>query len=136
MSAAVLKVMSTDLDGLRPRFKEGIMNDTYQPIYDAVRSRLHNCDISTAVENVIREANLSFYAERALGVVMAAVGEYERPFVMLRPALSIDGDKWCALYGENLQDGLAGFGASPADAFCAFDAAFYAKLPQKEQSHG
>lgn len=25
----------------------------------------------------------------------------------------LDGNKWCALYGENLQEGLAGFGDSP-----------------------
>lgn len=30
--------------------------------------------------------------------------------------LSQDGDKWCALMGENLQTGLAGFGHSPDKA--------------------
>ena len=29
---------------------------------------------------------------------------------------SLDGDKWCARIGENLQDGYAGFGNSPAEA--------------------
>lgn len=32
------------------------------------------------------------------------------PGVMYRPALSVDGNQWCALYGSNLQDGVAGFG--------------------------
>lgn len=27
--------------------------------------------------------------------------------------VSRDGDQWCALKGENLQEGLAGFGATP-----------------------
>ncbi len=48
--------------------------------------------------------------------------------MMLRPRLSIDGDQWCALYGENLQDGVAGFGASPYLAFRAFDRAWEKEL--------
>jgi len=54
---------------------------------------------------------------------------HERPSAVFRPALSIDGDQWCALYGANLQDGVAGFGRSPADAMRAFDTAWSAKLP-------
>lgn len=46
----------------------------------------------------------------------------QAPHVLMRPSLSIDGDKWCALYGENLQDGLSGFGNSPAEAMSDFDA--------------
>ena len=53
----------------------------------------------------------------------------ERPSSRLRPALSIDGNKWCALYGENLQDGVAGFGDSPEEAYRDFDKAWSAKLP-------
>ena len=30
--------------------------------------------------------------------------------------ISLDGDLWCAQIGENLQDGLAGFGHSPVRA--------------------
>jgi hypothetical protein len=33
--------------------------------------------------------------------------------------ISLDGDKWCCLVGENLQEGLAGFGDSPCDALRA-----------------
>lgn len=43
--------------------------------------------------------------------------------------LSIDGDQWCWLYGENLQDGIAGFGKSPYLAALDFNRNFYAKLP-------
>ena len=28
----------------------------------------------------------------------------------------LDGDQWCALLGENLQEGLGGFGNTPAEA--------------------
>lgn len=43
------------------------------------------------------------------------------PSGIYRPKLSLDGDKWCALLGENLQDGVAGFGESPEDAYEDFD---------------
>jgi hypothetical protein len=53
--------------------------------------------------------------------------EYRWSF-MLKPKLSIDGNKWCALLGENLQDGVAGFGDSPDGAYAAFDQAWVTKL--------
>lgn len=57
-----------------------------------------------------------------------AAGQYERPCVLFRPKLTIDGDQWCALYGENLQEGVAGFGKSPVDAMADFDRNWEAKL--------
>lgn len=33
--------------------------------------------------------------------------------------LSLDGDSWCALIGENLQEGLAGFGTTQVEALDA-----------------
>ncbi len=32
------------------------------------------------------------------------------PSFMYRPKIFIDGNQWCALYGDNLQDGVFGFG--------------------------
>ncbi|MBK7814803.1 MAG: hypothetical protein IPJ52_11040 [Rhodocyclaceae bacterium] len=58
-----------------------------------------------------------------------AAAEQERPCVLFRPKVFIDGGSWCALYGENLQEGVAGFGASPAEATVAFDAEWHRKLP-------
>jgi hypothetical protein len=52
-----------------------------------------------------------------------------QPSVLYRPALSIDGNQWCALYGENLQDGVAGFGASPELAMHDFNKQFGKRLP-------
>lgn len=60
-----------------------------------------------------------------------ACATYEKmgnPSVLYRPHLSIDGDQWCALYGENLQDGVAGFGSSPYEAMLNFDENWYRKL--------
>jgi hypothetical protein len=105
------------------------MNDNYQAVYDAVRSRMGNCDIGGAVESAIRDAGFGHYAEMAGHAIQAAAAAYEeaakdqmRPSAIYRPALSIDGNQWCALYGENLQDGVAGFGDSPALAMDDFDA--------------
>jgi hypothetical protein len=50
-----------------------------------------------------------------------ATYDWVAPHVTMRPKLFIDGNQWCALYGENLQDGVAGFGDSPAKACSDFD---------------
>jgi len=50
------------------------------------------------------------------------------PHVLLRPQISLDGNQWCALYGENLHDGVAGFGDSPCEAMADFDRAWNTRL--------
>ena len=52
----------------------------------------------------------------------------ERPSTRMKPNLSIDGNKWSALFGENLQDGVAGFGDSPELAYASFDKAWKTSL--------
>lgn len=54
----------------------------------------------------------------------AAALEAKRPFVLLRPRVYPDGDAWCVLYGDNLQEGVAGFGETPEKAAVAFDLAW------------
>ena len=39
----------------------------------------------------------------------------------LRPTIKKDGNKWCVLYGENLQEGIAGFGDTPMQAVDDFN---------------
>lgn len=46
------------------------------------------------------------------------------PHVRMRPAVYKDGDKWCALYGPDIQGGVAGFGDSPEQACAEFDKAW------------
>lgn len=59
--------------------------------------------------------------------VRAAMGWQEAaavamsPSVVYRPAVYPDGNMWCALYGENLQEGVCGFGKTPALACADFD---------------
>ena len=47
--------------------------------------------------------------------------ERRRPFYLLKPKVFPDGNKWCALYGENIMAGVAGFGSTPAEAATMFD---------------
>lgn len=63
-------------------------------------------------------------ADRASAEFAASAWNLDRPSVLYRPTLSADGDMWCALLGEDLQVGLAGFGETPAKAMAAFDEAF------------
>lgn len=58
--------------------------------------------------------------------------DMRRPSMMLKPSLFIDGNQWCALYGANLQDGVAGFGDSPDEAYLDFDRAWSEKLPKRD----
>lgn len=55
----------------------------------------------------------------------------QRPHVIMRPRIFPDGNMWCALYGADLQMGVAGFGKSPAEACEAFDVAWATAMPQK-----
>lgn len=50
-------------------------------------------------------------------------------FSILKPYLSKDGNQWCVLYGENLQEGIAGFGDSPFLAIIDFNKSFNATIP-------
>ena len=72
-------------------------------------------------------------AEMAKESVRWAAAEFCRPSVLFSPTLSIDGNQWCALYGDNLQDGVAGFGKSPAEAMEDFDKNWLASLMPKPE---
>ena len=102
--------------------------EVYQPIYDAVRSRISNGDIGAAVDAVMRDANLSYYVAMTAEAYRCAAAEQERPCVLFRPSLGRDGNKWCALYGEDLMHGVAGFGDTPAEAMHDFDKSWHTKL--------
>lgn len=82
------------------------MSNDYQAVYDAV-----NLNFSGA----------SYLWQHAQQEIYCVSAEMQRPSVLFRPALSIDGTKWCALYGSNLQDGVVGFGDTPAAAMADFD---------------
>lgn len=97
------------------------MTNTYQPIYDAVRSRLSNGDVGSAVERAITDANIGHYFMLACDGLAHSLDDHQRPSVLYRPRLFVDGNKHCAMYGENLHEGCAGFGDTPAEAMADFD---------------
>jgi hypothetical protein len=84
------------------------MSDTYQAVFDAMMRQ-----------------NISHGFEMAGHVFQQAAWEaVERattPSAIYRPAISIDGNQWCALYGKDLHDGVAGFGDTPELAMADFN---------------
>jgi hypothetical protein len=90
---------------------------------------------------MLNDADSRFIAARCESVVgtemdaalarLIAAQKLASPHVLMRPAVYIDGNKWCALYGDNIQDGVAGFGDSPAEAMSDFDANWTEKLARK-----
>lgn len=73
---------------------------------------------------------MSDYINEVAAQAYRDIAQYaNEPCVLYRPTLSIDGDQWCALYGEDLQNGVAGFGKSPELAMLDFNRAWWKKLP-------
>jgi len=102
------------------------MSDNYQAVYDATRSRLSNCDVGGAIENVLHNTfDISFAVEGVRQEFLNSAYQMQRPSVLFKPELTRDGNQWCVLLGDNLQVGLCAFGDTPAQAFEAFDLAFY-----------
>lgn len=95
-----------------------------------------NAEDSSMAANAI-----CYAADMAKVAWQEAAWEQQRPSVVFKPTLSQDGDMWCALFGDNPQDGVAGFGETPAKAMYAFDNAWLtertpAALRTKEPSRG
>ncbi len=78
-----------------------------------------------AANAVSHWAEMSFHVINDAAQSIAAAGG---PSAIFRPRIFIDGNQWCALYGENLQDGVAGFGDSPELAMHDFDVNWSAVL--------
>lgn len=104
------------------------MSEYSQDVYNAAYSRFGG-DYQGAVERAARDA---FSCEwwRVQHEFSNAAIAMQDAHVLMRPQIFIDGDHWCALYGENLQEGVAGFGKSPAAAMMDFDTNWHKKLPE------
>lgn len=104
--------------------------DSYQAIYDAVRSKISGGDVGSAVREAAERA-FDFSHMRAIlqQEFCIAAAEMVRPSAIYRPALMADGDQWLALYGEDIMSGLAGFGDTPEAAMRAFDKAWHEQKP-------
>jgi len=106
--------------------------DSYQAIYDAVRSKISGGDIGSAVREVAREAlDISWARDAVKDEFIRAAFEMQRPAVLFRPNLSQDGDAWLAIYGD-LPTGVVGTGSTPAEAMADFDSAWHRKAVTPE----
>lgn len=86
------------------------MSDAYRAIYDAANLQL---------------GGLSYLHGHIQQEVYSVSHAMQAPHVLMRAAVFPDGDKWCALYGEDIQTGVAGFGDTPAKAAAAFDKVWF-----------
>jgi hypothetical protein len=95
--------------------KGGKMNN-YQAMYDAVITAIGNECIGYKVSQFLDEMRYI----------------YSKPHILLKPKIYIDGNMWCASYG-NMPEGIQGFGETPEKAIDAFDYEYYnAKIIRKE----
>lgn len=102
------------------------MSDSYQAIYDAVRSRISGGNVGEIVADACRNAfDISHRMDIITQDFCIAAGEMGRPAVVFKPKIFPDGNMWCALLGDDLATGVAGFGKTPAEAATNFDTAFY-----------
>jgi len=46
-------------------------------------------------------------------------------FATLKPKIYKDGDQWCVLLGENIQEGICGFGDTPHKAIIDWNTSFH-----------
>ena len=83
----------------------------------------------SARDSDILRSQLSFQADMVYNEEMsAAVSKRDYAIIsMLNIKPYKDGVKWCFLYGDNIQDGVAGFGDTPFDAMIDFNAAWFRK---------
>ena len=108
------------------------MGDSYQAIYDAVRSSIRGGDIGAAVRDIaFQQFDISHMKAMLQQDFSIAAQEMARPCVVFKPTLSMDGDVWCVLLGEHIASGLAAFGKTPAEAMTNFDQAFYKERTPK-----
>lgn len=113
------------------------MADTYQAVYDAVRSRISNGDVGGAVSEVARQAfDISFAMSIIQQEFVCAAQEMQRPSVLFRPTLMQDGNAFIAVLGEDLAVGIVGCGDTPDRAMRDFDTVWYSRTPAPSSDGG
>jgi len=95
--------------------------ESYQAIYDAVRSRISGFDSQQLIQEISRHFDISHAVDMVKHEFLVSAYAQSRPFVLLKPKVYADGNQWCVLYGETIQEGVCGFGETPAKASQDFD---------------
>lgn len=108
------------------------MTDSYQAIYDAVRSRISGGDLSEAARQAF---DISFYMGQVQASFQEVAAEMSRPSVVFKPTILQDGDAWLAILGD-LPTGVVGCGKTPSAAMYDFDMAWHreAKAPPRHDA--
>lgn len=57
--------------------------------------------------------------------IQQEISGYGEPSAIYRQKVFRDGNSWCALYGDNIQEGVCGFGDTPAAAIYDFNQCWY-----------
>jgi len=86
--------------------------------------------------SVIAMQAICMAADDCANRIMEATSEFDRPSFLFKPTLTIDGTSWCALYGDDIQTGVCGFGDSPAGAYEDFDRAWRTTLKKAAERTG
>lgn len=97
------------------------MSDAYRAIYDAANLQL---------------GNLSYLHSHIQQEVYAVSHAMQAPHVLLRAKVFPDGDMWCCLYGDNLIEGVVGFGETPEKAAAAFDLCWFKGMKSTAAKEG
>lgn len=71
-------------------------------------------------------------AESVANRIEILVSNIDRPSVIFKPTLSRDGNKWIALFGDDLQVGVVGIGESPGEAMFHFDCEWEKRIEDNE----
>lgn len=105
------------------------MSDTTQAVYDAVRSRIGNVNVSQVVEDAARQAfDISHMRPIIQQEICIAAGEYGRPCVVFKARLHNYSDHWTAVFGDGINE-VSASGKSPYEAMAAFDAEWVRRKP-------
>lgn len=106
------------------------MSDSYQAIYDAVRSRISGGNIAEAVRDVAFQAfDISHMKAYLQQEFCSAAYEMQRPCAVFKPTIQSDGDMWTVLLGDDPQTGVFATGATPAEAMSNWDQEFWKGKP-------
>jgi hypothetical protein len=100
----------------------------YDAVFNAVRSRMDYISAQNITEAIANKFEVSYQMEVIKDEFMQSAYDMRRPSMLLKPKLTLDGDSWCALYGDDIQSGVAGFGKSPELAMRDFDENFTKEL--------
>ncbi len=71
-------------------------------------------------------------AQHAMFAIQDAASEYAVASAVYRPKIYMDGNEWCAIYGDDITCGVCGFGATPALAVSDFNDRWYGRGKYKQ----